>query len=358
MSNMTQSNLLLADVELINSKYRLLTDSIVTVEEVFGQDPQATNWFYINTQYDVGPMVAGDTVQVNIAAGPNATLFPSVSVTTTVTAGIVAASNPEIALANQIVSDLNANSVFKVLWKAQRIKDFSAVFISSKIYNEWGERKNPGDFSVITTGTITVSIAFDSITRRGFSTELSRSPNDPRKGILAISGSVAVTPGEVADIFIQNALNSGSPNMLVNGSVTPVPFTITPLSTQDIFVNELRLYGNANGIKFGQFLGQNAILTNGLLLEIKSEDKTTSFPVLKSTDDIKHKFARGAVNFDLDVQAGRDDFMASFTFENPFPIRHQGLFTTDDYIKITVRDNLTTNLQALEFIAFGFKKDI
>jgi hypothetical protein len=81
------------------------------------------------------------------------------------------------------------------------------------------------------------------------------------------------------------------------------------------------------------------------------------FDPIKLTDDFKHEFAFGGQGFQLHVQAGRDDFLSSFNFEAAFPIRKIGTFSINDYIKIHIRDNLTSGLLALEFLAFGFKRE-
>lgn len=345
-----------ADVVLQDGIKRLATNSIVTVEEVFGRDPQATVWLYLNTQYDVGNVSLNDTVRIQIAAGANVSLYPAVDVTTTADASVIAASNKEVALADKIVSDLNANGNFSLNWKAQRIKDFSGVFISSKLFNEWGERKTAGDFTVTTTGTVTAIAAYDKIERRGSPTELNRSPNDPRQGILNIAGSVFFRPGLISDLFEEDALNAGSNALNVSGTLgTPVIFSIGTDATMDKVVNDLRFHGRGNGIKFGQFLNINTKLTNGILIEIKSDNKVVTFGPYKSTDDLKSRWG-SLQGFDLAVQAGGDHFHAAFKLDTPFVLRKTGTFATNDYIKVYIRDNITT-VAELFFTIDGFKQE-
>jgi hypothetical protein len=340
---------------------RLATDSIVTVESLFGKDPQASTFFYINTQYDVGSIAINDTVRVQIAVGENATLFPAVDVTTTVTSTETGAANPETALANLIVTNLNNNANFSLNWKASRIKDFSGVFINAKLFNEWGERPNTNSFQVTTTGTTTVNLGFNNIIRRGFETELNRSPNNPRLGVLAISGTVFAVPGGAGDLLIDNAKNAGSSNLRVNGSLaTPIIFSISADATETIFITELRFYGGATSLKFEQFLGQNNALTNGIKIEIKSDNQMITLPLIKSTEDFKNKFSfGGADNFSIDIQAGADQFVASFLPSFSLGIKRQGSFGAgnDDYIKVYIQDNLTSGMSELEFIVLGFKRE-
>lgn len=346
------------DVQLINGVRRAAVDAIVTVEQLFGRDPSATSYFFINSQYDAGAISIGDTVRVQITAGEIASLWPAVDVTTTVTASETGAANPEVALATKIVSALNADSNFSKSWKAQRIRDFSGIFISSKLFNEWGERTAAGSFSVTTTGTVTVVLGFDNLLRRGYGTELSRSPNDPRLGVLAISGTVQAVPGGAGDLTIENFLKSGSPDMRVNGSVTPQVFSIGTNATKSKFITELRFYGGANSLKFEQFLGINSTLTNGVKIEWQSNGEMATMPLIKATEDFKNKFAFGSgSNFRIDIQAGADQFLAVFIPETPIVLKKTGSFTIDDYIKITIQDNLSSSLSEFEAIARGFLRE-
>lgn len=349
-----------ADVILEDSVKRLATTAKVTVQALLAYDDFADTWFKILTAGS-----NGDSWRIQIAAAsfdPNTPDRDPVAVDVTV---LVTASeaNDEIAMRDKIVAALNANGNFSAVFKASIIKDNAMVHISSKKIGDEGERLTVGDFSVTVTGTATFDYINDDnrkIIRRGKANTGVKDPRDKRFVTFGISGEVQAVPGAVGDLIIANALNAGSPNLLVNGSVTAVVFTIPADATKDIFIEELRIYGNGNGIKFGQFLSQNSILTNGLLIEIRSDEVITQLPILKSTDDIKHKFSFGqGTGFQLNVQAGRDDFMASFTLTTTFPIRKQGTFVSgDDYVKIYVRDNLSSNIQVLEFLGRGFKKEV
>ena len=344
----------IADVELISGKKRLLTDAIVVVEELFGKDPIPDSWFRIT---NAG--VSGNSVRVQVAATANDPTTPdrdapAADVTIAVTAS---EAGDEIALRDKIIVALNADTNFANSLKATKVKDNAIVHVSSKFRGEFWERTAAGSFAVTTTGSAAVVVGFADLIIRGKPTELARSPDDPRQGILGISGSVTATPGAVADLFLDHAVNAGSTDLRVNGSVTPVVFSVPISATKTIFVQELRLYGNGNGIKFGQFLSQNASLTNGLLVEVKSDNMSQMLATLKSTDDIKHLFAFGGGTFDIDVQAGRDDFMATWAFGQPFPLKKTGTYSPDDYLRITVRDNLAAGLLDLRFVAFGFEKE-
>lgn len=340
------------DVELINGKRRLLTDSIVTVEQIFGQDNYADNWFWID---QAG--ILNSTIRIQIPAYVDPTgverAVPAVDKTITLTA---AEAGKEIVLRDFIISQLNADSNFGPHWKATAVKDNAIVHISSKYVGEYGERSS---FTLTATDANIITVAFADIKRRGKANSGQRDPKDRRLVTVGISGEVVSIPGAVGDLYIGHATNAGSDSMLVNGSVTPVVFSIGPDTISDIFIKELRFFGNGNGIKFGQFLSRNIILTNGILVQIKSDDKLISFDAIKMTDDFKHEFSFGpGAGFQLHIQSGRDDFLSSFAFDAAFPLRKSGTFLTDDYIKIFIRDDLTSNILALQFLAFGFKREV
>ena len=346
-----------ADVEVLDGKKRMLTDSIVKVEEVFGQDRFADVWVYIGTaENSTGVGDVGDTVRIQIATRDNPTIWPAVDVTTTVTLEMTLDTYPEVALAKQIIHDLNADANFLIHFKASLIKDTSHVHITSRVRGEWGQRPNSGDFSVTTTGTTTALAAFDKIVMKGKSTSLSRDPFDPRVGILGISGTVSVIPGAVSAIYLEHPVNGTLRDMNVNGSVTPVTFSIPLVPGYDILVKEIRFFGNSSSIKFGQFLSINSPLTNGISVEIKSDDDTFPTDPIYTTEDFKHEWSFGGV-FQLDDQPGLADFLASFVFETPFPIRSPGTFPIDDYLKIIIRDNLSA-ITKLRVLVFGFTQEV
>lgn len=172
---------------------------------------------------------------------------------------------------------------------------------------------------------------------------------------LQVSGTLA--NAAISDLYLDYARDSGNNYLLnIDGSTTPVEYKFeAPTSSKDLLLQELRLSGNDNGIKFGQFMGINSDLTNGLAIEFKSEDQVFTWPLIKNTDDMKHLFTFRGGKWLLDVQAGRDDLVASTIFDPAIVLKRQGTYATDDYVKITVQDNLSSVLQ-LEFIGFGFER--
>lgn len=352
----------------------LRTSGLVQIEQLFGQDPQGSTWFYIGGQFDAdGVGSAGDTVRVTIGEGPTPlnTVYPAVDVTTTVTAGMLADSNPERALATQICLDLDGDPDFVAArWDCIVMKDFSGVFIASRLFNEFGTRKGcvplTDCFNVVTTGTTSVTITFNEIERRGLGTELQRSPNDPRQGVLGVSGSFVQQPGGTGDLLFEELENGGSPDMAVDGSITPVLFRVECDPVDDKYISNIRWFAACNGPKLDTWLCANSALTNGVDWTIRSEGDDLMLLPVKNTNDMKNKFALGdgpGTAFRIDLQSGEDSVTAELSFPGAAIIKKCGTNGTgiDDYVEAEVNDNLTGagggNVSELEAFVFGFRRE-
>ncbi len=345
-----------AKIELIEGEPRLITGGVQSIESLKGRDPIADTWVYIGTENDsVGAGGIGDTVRIQIAAGDNVSIFPAVDVTSTLTA---TEAGSETELANLIVSDLNGDSNFSSRFRAQRI-DLTAttVYITARLPGPADERPNVNDFQVTTTGTTVATRAFDNIIRRNKTTSLARDPSNPTLGILGISGSVVQGEGDVTGRIVQFAENGGSPDLLVNGSGTPVDFMIDPSATKERFFTSLRFEALGNGIQFTNFLSRNNNLTNGIELTIRSNNSEVTFPVIKATEDFASFFSRGPSDFDLFDVSGTDYFRATLSFTAPFQLFKQGTFATDDFIRVRIQDDLSSQIVQFQFIGFGFERE-
>lgn len=348
------------DVELIGGKKRMLTDSIVTVEEIFGQDPFPDTWFRVDNSG-----VTDDTWRIQIAATTNDPTTPDRDVPAVDKTIVVTASEAgdEIALADLIVTQLNLDSNFNASLKAKRVPDLAIVHIFSQARGEFFERTGAGDFAVAVSGSASRTLGFDTLLMRGKATSLSRDPNFPHAlGILGISGIVHVLPGAIGLRYEEFFKYSSSRNMLIDGT-TPKTFTVPLSATEDIFVSQIRIFGGGNGIKFGQFLSKagSGGLTNGIEIKIKSDNNILTREVVKTTEDFKNYMSfPNKDSFSIDVQAGSDQFMAIFIPEVPFPLRKIGTHGAgnDDYIEIKIQDNLTSGVSQLESMAIGFRQEI
>ena len=80
-------------------------------------------------------------------------------------------------------------------------------------------------------------------------------------------------------------------------------------------------------------------------------------PPIKTTDDFDDVFSFGGSNFDVYFASGEDKFSARF-LSSAYPLRRSGTFGAgnDDYIKITIRDNLSS-INYLQAIVEGFRQE-
>lgn len=343
------------DVQPIDGKNSLRTFGVQAIESLRGFDPIADTWFYIGTKADSqGVGAAGDIVTVTIAAGDNPTKFPAISVDTTVQAG-----DDETDLANRIVLDLNSDANFSLNYFARRIdEDAVTVYITARFPGPSGARPNANDFQVSATGTTIVTAAWDNLVQRSKVTSLARDPSNPTLGILGISGSVTAGEGNVTGRIIETFKESGgSDDLQVNGSSTPVFFRVEASPTAERFINTIRFEALGNGIQFTNFLSKNGALSNGVLLTIRSRDAQITLPAIVTTEDFGSFFSRGPSDFDVYDVSGTDYFRATLTFAAPFQLFKQGTFATDDFLEVTIQDNLSTGLSQFKAIAFGFERD-
>jgi len=346
----------------------LVTDATVVVETTFGQDQQPDSFFKI---IETGG--AGTTWTLDIAAtivdptSPDRDL-PAYQKVFTVVAGEV---GDELQLARRMIQELNADAVFRstVFLKSENATDRAIVHIFSEKFSlsgEFFERPLAGDFNVTIGGSPgdgVVVIGFDNLISRSKAVSITKDFDSPhRLGLFGITGQVFVTAKDLSDIFIGQASLDGlgvSFDMSVNGSGTPKDFIINASTTTDLFIEELRIFGQGNGIQYKGWLTSNQKLINGLAIEIKSDNIVTTFPLLFNTADIKNKFAfsSGTDGFKLEQASGRDEFIGVFSFKNPFILRVAGTFTTDDFIRVRVQDNISATQSELEFMAKGFEKE-
>lgn len=353
----------LVEVLDVDGKKALNTTGNFAIDKIYGFDNFADTWFFIKDTGDINTIwrieIAVGTHDVTVPADNDPAVLVDIIVTSL-------ELKDEEALRDKIVSSLNNDANFNIAWSAKIIQDNHGIHIQSKRIAERGERFTAGDFLVshpTSNGTPIFSsdlIDYTFIIRRKKQNSGARDPRDPRFLTVGISGEVQAVPGAVSDLYDNSLQNNGSPDLRVDGSVTPVEFLIEPDLEKDIFIKELRFYGGGNGISFTTFLNKNSPLDNGILVEIRSNEEFISFSPIKTTEDFKNKWSFGSgSNFSLDLVSGTDQFLAVLLFENPFPIKRLGTFITgEDYVKCFIRDNLSSQIAELEIRAFGFLKAV
>jgi len=138
----------------------------------------------------------------------------------------------------------------------------------------------------------------------------------------------------------------------VAGSLgSPIDFLINADPTKDRFLQAIRIVTNASGVKFQQFLSKSGIvLPNGIELRIRSNGIETVFPLLTTTDDLFNTFSIGSDNFNFITGAGDDQLRFTRMFEAPLPQLFKG---TADFMRLRVQDDLTSDINNLQALAFG-----
>jgi len=150
----------------------------------------------------------------------------------------------------------------------------------------------------------------------------------------------------------------------VDGSSTPIDFRLECNDDHQHVITEIRLFGGCSGLKFGQHLCKNAILSNGIEVSIRSGNQLLTLPLITSTEDYKNKFSSAGL-FSIDVQSGSDQFLAIWSFAiTPFVLYkcgELGVGATDDFIQIKIQDNLTGstggNIAELSSLILGFERE-
>lgn len=149
--------------------------------------------------------------------------------------------------------------------------------------------------------------------------------------------------------------NGGSSNLAVNGSSPSVEFSYSPGGANDAVILSMCLIAEFTGsIAIGnKFLADAlATLTNGLLIEGKADDVTFSFGNLKRTRDvIEVSQPQGGLN----IITGTTSLLQTFfVIPDRLKLCKAGSFSTGDFIKATVRDDLRA-LTYLEVFLQGVK---
>lgn len=146
---------------------------------------------------------------------------------------------------------------------------------------------------------------------------------------------------DIPSKVIANSIkNGGSSNLNVNGSVTPVVFEYNPPNNYDIEINQLTfLFEDTGAFAFGNkfILNTLATLANGLLLECKGDDLAFTWQNMKRTRDIIE------IAEIFDIITGAVNFMrVNVHLPRSLRLSRNGTFAAKDYLRVTVRDDLTT----------------
>lgn len=153
--------------------------------------------------------------------------------------------------------------------------------------------------------------------------------------------------------FSATLKNGSNSNMAVNGSSAPVPFTLVKPSAQDVRIGAISIIAECSGLAFGNKFIESTItaLTNGLLFEAKADDVPIVWQTAKRTRDLIEIAAPGGVVL---VSGSPSLFKVDLWLPENLKFIKAGIFTSDDYFRVTVRDDLR-NLHFLEVALQGVK---
>lgn len=149
--------------------------------------------------------------------------------------------------------------------------------------------------------------------------------------------------------------NGSSSNMAVNGLGTPQVFSLAANANYMLQVDSLCLIAEFTGaVAIGNKFVADAVgtLSNGLLIEAKIDDDAYAWGNLKRTRDlIEVSQPQGGFN----VIAGTSSLFQVFFYIPPnMRLAKASVYTTDDFIKATIRDDLNS-FTFLEIFLQGIK---
>jgi hypothetical protein len=143
-------------------------------------------------------------------------------------------------------------------------------------------------------------------------------------------------------------VNSGSSNQVVNGSVTPVEFSVQAASLVTKWITGFRLIIEGNNFElatsnFRSYGATVAGLTNGVQIEAVQSGVTTNIaaePILVAGDYLN--YADDFVNIVNAISAQADYLQFTFVFDQPVVLTEG----STDRLLIRIRDDLTAAIVA------------
>ena len=160
----------------------------------------------------------------------------------------------------------------------------------------------------------------------------------------------APVPENPTNIVRQKLLNGSSPSMRVNGSVTPVSFVFNADPTNDVKIGEIRLVFSDNAIDMnGASFGSSGTLTNGCLLEVQASGSLVTLTNVTLNEDFLS--FPGGLPF-LDRSGVQDVLAVSYSLGGAVKL----IGGTSDFVRMTIRDNLTAvNFKLFQGTVYGVK---
>lgn len=157
---------------------------------------------------------------------------------------------------------------------------------------------------------------------------------------LKVTGSFNPNFGEPHEEFLETS--SGSRDMNVDGCTVPVEFEVHPQDV-DWVIDEFYISALDSEMEARKFLGTDEVLTNGLLVEIKTNDSEFSFNITITHDMVDWASGNTVVRIS---DSGGDSIKVAKT--KGITLKKSGTFgpaANDDYVRITVRDDIEDVIQ-------------
>jgi hypothetical protein len=154
---------------------------------------------------------------------------------------------------------------------------------------------------------------------------------------------VTVNPGAADGAVAKFVENGGSEDLIVNGSGTPVSFTVDADPTNDIILNSLRIVLSAQTIDFdGGSFGKGSSLTTGVEVKITADNGVFTATLL--TLQLNEDFFRL-----LDVTTSAPPAGAILAASLAFSGDVRLVAGTGDKVEVVVNDNLTVGSLGLNY---------
>lgn len=141
---------------------------------------------------------------------------------------------------------------------------------------------------------------------------------------------------EPTNVYRDFLYNAGSSDMNVNGSITPIVFSVDALQNNYIHLYEIRTVFVDRFVGFGENkFGERAVLPNGVKYSIFYDSVETTLANLQRNEDfILLGPGLGAV---IDENGLYDMISAIQRFDQPITLRKG----SSDAFRVTIRDDLT-----------------
>jgi len=183
------------------------------------------------------------------------------------------------------------------------------------------------------------------------STKKVTTTTDGAKELLDVNSRNAPRPGTFVNKL---AVDSGaSPDLTVDGSVTPVEFNVVASTGKIFYVRELAIILQDNSMNYTKFGGRTA-LTNGLSVEVKEGGEAVrDIPIGSIKTNAGFALAGAGVQL---TSANTDLLVVLFNIWSKTGTSFKLVDSDSDFFRVTVNDDLTS-LDNFTVVVEGYEVD-